>query len=100
VRLASPRQQPDVLTFGPAVIDRHVATFDIAGFAQAFLERVHLVRPMVRRFASKKPNQRHRRLLRTRRERTCHRRTAEQRDELSALHYPITSSARSTTRAL
>src|SRR5262245_24461660 len=33
-------------------------------------------------------------LLRTRRDRPCRRRTAEQRDELAALHHSITSSAR------
>src|SRR5262249_55327500 len=40
---------------------------------------------------------RHWRLLRARRERPCGYRAAEQRDELSAFHYSITSSARASS---
>jgi hypothetical protein len=40
------------------------------------------------------PDHRHRRLLRTRRHRPCHRRTTEPRDELSPFDHSITPSAR------
>src|SRR5437016_11337295 len=43
--------------------------------------------------AAEEADHRHRRLLRARRERPPHRRTAEQRDELPAFHHSITSSA-------
>jgi hypothetical protein len=66
----------------PAIFDRHILALDIAGFFQALKERAHKVREQVRRSTIEKPDHRHRRLLRTRRERPC-RRAAEQRDELA-----------------
>src|SRR5262245_17613484 len=48
---------------------------------------------LIGRPRAKEPDHRHRRLLRARRDRPRHRRTAEQRDELAAPH-SITSSAR------
>src|SRR4029450_12085834 len=49
------------------------------------LESDHEVCKLAGQFAAEKPNHRHRRLLRPRRDRPC-RRTAEQRDELAAFH--------------
>src|SRR5262245_51134993 len=46
--------------------------------------------------ATEKPNYRHCRLLRARRERPRHRRAAKQRDELAPSHHSITSSARAS----
>src|SRR5262249_27381906 len=70
-------------------LDRNVATFDVAGFAQAIMERG---RPFGAR-AIEDTDHRHRRLLRAHREGPRRRRAAEQRDELASLH-SITSSAR------
>src|SRR5262245_56426596 len=47
--------------------------------------------------ASNKPDHRHLRLLRTRRDRPSRRRAAEQRDELAAPDHSITSSARASS---
>ena len=80
------RRQSIILTLGPAVLDRHVAALDIAGFAQALAECGDVARERVRRPAVKKPDHRHRRLLRPRRERPRHRRAAEQRYELPPPH--------------
>jgi hypothetical protein len=68
------------------VDEQAVAAFDIAGFAQALVERAHTARPPVRRRAAKKPDHRHRSLLRARSERPRGRRAAEKRDELAAFH--------------
>ena len=84
-----------ILTLGPAVFDRHVLALDIAGFLQALAKCAQAVRERVRRCAVEKPDHRHRRLLRARRERP-RRRAAEQRDELAPLH-SITSSARASS---
>src|SRR6516162_5723997 len=80
------------MTFSPAIFDRHVAAFDEAGLAQAFAECSDIGSPPGWCFTVEKPNYRHRRLLRARRQRPRHRRAAEQRDELAAFH-SITSSA-------
>jgi hypothetical protein len=48
------------------------------------VERGHTARPPVGRCATKKSDDRHRRLLRARRERPRGRRAAEQRDEMTA----------------
>ena len=86
-------RQSIVLTLRPAIFDRHVAAFDIAGFAQALAEcaprsgAYSAGRPAI-----EKPDHRHRRLLRARRQRP-RRRAAEPRDELAPSH-SITSSAR------
>jgi len=74
------------MTFSPAIFDRHVAAFDEAGLAQAFAECGDIGSPSGWCFTVEKPNDRHRRLLRARRERPRHRRAAEQRDELAAVH--------------
>src|SRR5262245_48606463 len=80
----------------PAIFDRDILALDIAGFIQALTERGregHIARSCR---AVEKPDHRHRRLLRARRERPRRRRAAEKRDELAAPHlggHSITSSA-------
>src|SRR5262249_16230324 len=85
-------RQSIVLTVRPPIFDRHVAAFDITGFAQALVERAYTVHPAVRRCAAKKPNHRHSWLLRSRSEWPCGSRAAEKRDEVAPPH-SITSSA-------
>jgi hypothetical protein len=53
---------------------------------QALAERSDKTCEGARRGAAEEPNDRHRRLLRTHRERPSHGRAAEQRDELSPSH--------------
>ena len=81
-----PAPAADRIGLRPAVFDRHVLALDIAGFLQALAERARTVREPVRRCAAEKPDHRHRRLLRARRERPRRRRAAEQRDELPPPH--------------
>jgi hypothetical protein len=57
--------------------DRDVLALDKACFLQALAERGHEVRHVSERPAVEKPHHRHRRLLRTRRERPRRRRAAE-----------------------
>src|SRR5262249_35869630 len=64
------------------VLDRHVLTLDVAGFAEAFMERSGIVHGGLGRPGADEADDWHRRLLRPRRERPCGR-TAEQRDELA-----------------
>src|SRR5262249_24345239 len=89
-------RQPIVLIRRESVFDFDVTTLFIAGLAQAFGEcRYESFHPLGRT-RPKKPDHWHRRLLRTRAERPCSRRTAEQRDELAPPH-SITSSAIAST---
>src|SRR5262249_33027263 len=76
---------------GPAELDRHVAAFNIPGFAQAFAKCLQVFDAHLRRTGTKETDHRQR-LLRARRERP-HRRAAEERDEVAPFH-SITSSAR------
>src|SRR5438128_8078572 len=80
------------LILGEAIDDCYVLALHIADVLEAQAECAQTVRHRVRRSGVEEPNHRHRRLLRSRRERPCRRCTAEQRDELAALH-SITSSA-------
>src|SRR5262249_15997185 len=85
--------QSIVLAIGPAVLDRRILALDIAGFAQAPTESGYPGGECYIRSAVEETNQRHRRLLRPRRERPRSRRAAEERNELATFH-SITSSAR------
>jgi hypothetical protein len=67
----------------PNIFDADVAVLDIASFVQSLAERGNLVAQHSRRPAAEKPDHRHRRLLRARRERPRRRRATEQRDELA-----------------
>ena len=83
------RRQSIVAAICPAVFDRDVLAFDVAGFVRdpygmpARLAAMPVADPAV-----EKPNHRHRRLLRARGERPRRRRAAESVDELAPLHGP------------
>jgi hypothetical protein len=61
--------QAIALTLQPVELDLHVLAFDVASFVEAFAKRGHIARVGLGRPVSDKPNHRHRRLLRARRER-------------------------------
>src|SRR5262249_23539106 len=82
---------------GEAVRDRDVLALDIAGIFEALAESAQKVPDRFGRLHVEKPDDRHRRLLRARRERP-RRRTAEERDEVATFH-SITSSARASNVA-
>src|SRR5262249_29376746 len=90
------RWQSVIVTFRPAILDRHVAALDITSFVEALAERGHHGCVPLRRPTIEEPKHRHRRLLRARRERPRGSRAAEQRDERAAFH-SITSSASNWT---
>src|SRR6516165_9268948 len=79
-------RQPIVLALQPVVLDSDILPFDVTGFLETFTERGHITRSDFRSPRVKKPNHRHRRLLRPRRERPCGCRAADERDELAPLH--------------
>src|SRR5262245_47641031 len=74
-----------MLAFGKAECEQNVIAFDIACLLQALTKCAQTLRE--RCSSAKKPNHRHRRLLRARRERP-RRRAAEQRDELAPFQCP------------
>src|SRR5262245_26239840 len=88
------RRQPVVATLRPAIFDRHVLTLDVAGFGQALTELGPGTRGLRGGKKVEEPDDRHRRLLRPRRERPRGRSAPEQRDELATPDHSITSSAR------
>src|SRR5262249_1091954 len=77
-----------------AILDCHILLLDVADFSQRLVERRQ---GRMRRSSVEKPDPRHRRLLRARRERPRDRRAADQRDELTAGAHSITSSARASS---
>src|SRR5262249_41200808 len=85
------RRQAIVLATEQVVRHRDVLTFDVAGFVEALMERGHVALRGLGRSGIDEAHDRHRRLLRARRERP-RRRAAEERDERAAPH-SITSSA-------
>src|SRR5258705_11500814 len=78
-----------------AVFDRNVLSGHISDFAQAAAKAFHQVRALAGRNTVQEPDQRHRHLLRLRRERP-RRPASQRRDELAPLH-SITSSARASS---
>src|SRR5262245_21592177 len=90
--LRSQFRHPIELIFRPAVDDRGVVAFHVAGFCEGLAKSAQTLRNGVRRGDAEEPNHRHGRLLRVRRERPRRCRAAEERDELAAPH-SITSSA-------
>jgi hypothetical protein len=56
--------QPIILALGPAVFDRQILPFDIAGFAQSLVERGYKWRIWAGRGAAEETDHRHRLLLR------------------------------------
>ena len=81
-------RQPVESILGPAVFDRYVLAFDIAGVSEALAKSAETIRERVWRSGVEKPNHRHG-LLRVRRHRPRNRRTAEQRDELASVYHSI-----------
>ena len=63
------RGQPIELTLRPAVLDRYVLAFNIAGVFEALAKSAHTVRVCVRRCGAEETDHRHRRRLRARGER-------------------------------
>ena len=86
-QLGRQRRQLIVLPFGPAVFDRDVVPLDITGFRQALAEYRRLRHERPGRTRSKKSDDRHRRLLRARRERPGSRCTAAEQDDEFAPSY-------------
>jgi hypothetical protein len=80
-------RQSVILAVRPAKFDCHIAAPDETSFAQTLVERAQTVRHFVGRSDAEKPCDRHRRLLRARRERPRGRRAAEQRDELAPFQF-------------
>src|SRR5262249_39006337 len=87
------RQQQIALLAAPAVVDLDVLSFDIAGIAKALTKCWQRVRLRIGSALGKKADNRHRRLLRARRERPCCRPAASPREEFAFVH-SITLSAR------
>src|SRR6516164_9253806 len=83
-----------IATFRPPKRDHQILSLDKSGFAQPVAERGDETCGFSGRAGAKKPDHRHGRLLRARRQRPCRRAAAEQRDELAPLHHSITSSTR------
>src|SRR5262245_61727177 len=86
-------RQPIELTFGPAIFDGDITTFDIAGFRQPLTEGCKAVSNGFGRHGTEEPDYRHRLLLRCCRKRPPRRRAAKQRDEVAPSDHSITSSA-------
>jgi hypothetical protein len=63
------RGQAIVLAAEPVVLDNHVLALDVAGFAEAFRERGCMARRTLERSTADEADDRHRWLLRARRER-------------------------------
>src|SRR5262249_28270970 len=86
-----------VLVLRPAILDRHILAFHVAGFTNALPECSKKECTIGRPQAAEESDYWHRWLLRPRRERPRRRRAAEQGDERAAPHrsnHSITSSAR------
>src|SRR5262249_56970779 len=88
------RGQPIVLALGRAMFDDDVLTFDVASFLQPFCEPCRILGE--NRCVIKKSNGRYGRLLRTRHQRPCHCRAANQRNELAPPHCSPEAHVRTT----
>ncbi len=84
------RRKAIELALQPVVLDRYALALEVAGFVEALAERGGKGR--IGRPGIDESDDRHRRLLRARRERPRHCRATEQHDELATFH-SITSSA-------
>src|SRR6516165_3188755 len=78
--------QSIILILRPAILDRHILTFDVPAFADALPECGHKTCSVGSRRTAKKPDHRHRYLLRTRRKRPRCRRATKKGYELAPLH--------------
>src|SRR5262249_48783411 len=88
------RRQTVILTVRPAILERDVAAFDIAGLAQTLMNGVDIARVGRSRRRSEKPDHGHRALLRARDRGPCERGhgRADERYECAPVH-SIASSA-------
>src|SRR6516165_1637078 len=84
-KISGQGRQSIVVFLRPAVFDRDIPPLDIAGFLKTFTEGSHKERVSSGCSAAEKPDHRHRRLLRARRQRP-RRRGADECDELAAFH--------------
>src|SRR5205823_12591543 len=82
-------RQSVILLVGPEILDPDVPALDKAGFAEALPECCDHRLIAARRRAAEQTDHRHRRLLRTRRERRARDRATEQHDEFAAPHHKI-----------
>jgi hypothetical protein len=73
----------------PWLEHRNILALDVAGFTQALSERSHEVHSSPTRPLKQEPNHRHRRLLRTRRERPRYGRSPNPFDQIASSHCPI-----------
>ena len=98
-QLSSQGGQPIEAPLRPAVFDRDVLPFNKTCLAQSFAKsrEVQLNRPELRRHRAEDADHRRRLLLRAHDERREAGRPADQREELAAAQYSMTSSARSNT---
>jgi hypothetical protein len=74
-KIGCQRRQTVTVIVCPAILNRHILSFDESGLVQALSERSDKVRGAGGRRASEKTNDRHRRLLRARRARPSSRRS-------------------------
>jgi hypothetical protein len=74
-----------ILTFCISIYDPDILALDIASFFQPVVKSCAHVRRRTGRTRLEESDHRHRRLLRARRERPCHRRPAEQRYERASM---------------
>src|SRR5262249_35932400 len=77
--------QPIGLILGPAIFDQNITAVDETGFAQPQTKCRYKIGSRLKRADMEKPDYRHRRLLRTRRERPRCCRAAEPRDAAAPL---------------
>jgi hypothetical protein len=78
--------QPIGLILRPAIFDQNITAVDETGFAQPQAKCRHKIGSRLERATMEKPDHRHRRLLRPRRERPSGSCTAKERNELTAFH--------------
>src|SRR5262249_31216176 len=81
--ISSQQGETIVLSLSIAILDGYVLAFDVARFGQGAEKCRDIRRHRSWRSGIKKPNHRHRRLLRARRKRPRGGRAADQRDELA-----------------
>jgi hypothetical protein len=85
-QIGNERRPAVELALQPMVLDHHVLALNVAGFVEAFAERSDSAHGSLGRQAADEADDRHRRLLRARRERPRGSRAAQQRDELAPSH--------------
>jgi hypothetical protein len=85
-QLADECRQSIVLALGPAIFDRDVLPLDVSALLQPLMECCECIGGLARGPTAEKADHRHRRLLRTRRERPRDSRAAKQPDDIAPTH--------------